>query len=580
LTNLLHRKGQTDGGATLAEYSWTFDAASRITQQTGPDGTVVYTHDQTDQLLTADHTSQTDETYSYDLNGNRTLTGYETGSWNRLLEDPLYTYQYDNEGNRIRKTNKSTGDYEEYTWDHRNRLTRVAEKTSGGTLLDDFNVVYDVFDRRIATTIDADGAGPGVAVTTRFVYDGDQVALAFDGAGSLTNRYLWGPSVDQLLADEQINVPTNDLFWALADHLGSIRDLIKSDTTLVKHLKYDSYGKIVSDSNPSIKIRYAYTGREFEAIIGLQWNRARWYDHAVGRWISVDPIGFEAGDANWHRYVGNGPLGAVDPRGLEPEPQVSIMAPGWRQRMEAEDRANEEKRQRRANEMARARYPLQRDCLKLQWAADDFNDTNRLGPLSLDQLQGGLATAGIGDPTPISDILDGLISLTKGDFPSAFLSFGSAVPYVGDAFFKPARLARMGAGAVDGGCDLVRRGPYRGGAHAEMKSPTGDGFESHHMPADAATAIPRERGPAIQMDPLDHARTSSNGKMAGSAQYRAEIENMIQAGNFRGAMAKEIRDVRRVAEEVSGNRTKYNEAIREMLDYAKREGYCPPNPKR
>ena len=44
----------------------------------------------------------------------------------------------------------------------------------------------------------------------------------------------------------------------------------------------------------------------------------RWYDATVGAWISQDPIGFEAGDANLYRYVGNMPTVLVDPSGLSP----------------------------------------------------------------------------------------------------------------------------------------------------------------------------------------------------------------------------------------------------------------------
>ena len=44
-------------------------------------------------------------------------------------------------------------------------------------------------------------------------------------------------------------------------------------------------------------------------------SSARWYDPEVGRWLSEDPIGFEAGDANLYRYVGNGVTGTTDPSG-------------------------------------------------------------------------------------------------------------------------------------------------------------------------------------------------------------------------------------------------------------------------
>ena len=40
------------------------------------------------------------------------------------------------------------------------------------------------------------------------------------------------------------------------------------------------------------------------------------YDPTTGRFISQDPIGFAAGDANLYRYVGNTPTIYVDPLGL------------------------------------------------------------------------------------------------------------------------------------------------------------------------------------------------------------------------------------------------------------------------
>lgn len=41
------------------------------------------------------------------------------------------------------------------------------------------------------------------------------------------------------------------------------------------------------------------------------------YDPTVGRWLSEDPIGFEAGDANLNRYVGNAATLFTDPDGLQ-----------------------------------------------------------------------------------------------------------------------------------------------------------------------------------------------------------------------------------------------------------------------
>ncbi|MBL8817437.1 MAG: RHS repeat-associated core domain-containing protein [Planctomyces sp.] len=61
----------------------------------------------------------------------------------------------------------------------------------------------------------------------------------------------------------------------------------------------------------------SYTGREPDAVTGLLYYDARWYDPGVAQFISEDPIGFAAGDANLRRYVGNSMPNAVDPTGLE-----------------------------------------------------------------------------------------------------------------------------------------------------------------------------------------------------------------------------------------------------------------------
>jgi RHS repeat-associated protein len=155
-----------------------------------------------------------------------------------------------------------------------------------------------------------------------------QIVLHFEadaqGDPQLAHRYLWGPAVDQILADEQITDPTapGNILWPLTDHLNTVRDLAAYDadtdtTTIVNHLIYDAYGRLVSQSNPDQTTLFAFTARPFDPATNLQNNLNRWYDAEVGRWLSEDPIGFDAGDANLRRYVGNGPTNATDPSGLD-----------------------------------------------------------------------------------------------------------------------------------------------------------------------------------------------------------------------------------------------------------------------
>ena len=96
----------THANAPIDNYtSLGYDAASNVTQMVSSvDGTTNYTdYDAVNQLTAATHSTQANESFSYDQNGNR-ASGYQTGADNRLLSDGTYTYSYDAEGNRIRRT--------------------------------------------------------------------------------------------------------------------------------------------------------------------------------------------------------------------------------------------------------------------------------------------------------------------------------------------------------------------------------------------------------------------------------------------------------------------------------------------
>ncbi|MBT9315957.1 peroxidase family protein [Leptothoe spongobia] len=305
-TNLTHQQDNS----IIAEYDLSYDAANRLMQLVTPEGTSEYHYNSRDELTTTDHSYQADEAYNYDATGNR--TNYVTGDHNRILDDGTYTYEYDNEGNRTRRVDKATGDVTEYTWDHRNRLTDVVTKNRDGTLIKDVDYVYDVYDRRIAKVLDADGDGADAPTEERFVYDGDHITLVFDGERIQTHRYLHGPQVDQVLAEETTDGETR---WALTDHQGSVWDVIDNQGTVLNHITYDSFGQVTNQSNPTAYFRFGYTGRELDQESGQYFYRARYYDPGVGRFISEDSVGFDAGDANLYRYVFNSSPNYVDPTG-------------------------------------------------------------------------------------------------------------------------------------------------------------------------------------------------------------------------------------------------------------------------
>ena len=94
---------------------------------------------------------------------------------------------------------------------------------------------------------------------------------------------------------------------------------------------YNAFGQVIAQAGWGDLGRYQWTGREYDAEINLQYNRARYYDPGTGRWVSQDPMGFGAGDSNLYRYCKNNPVTNTDPSGkddyeVSPEFQKSMEA--------------------------------------------------------------------------------------------------------------------------------------------------------------------------------------------------------------------------------------------------------------
>jgi RHS repeat-associated protein len=176
--------------------------------------------------------------------------------------------------------------------------------------------------RHVTTT-----TGNASATVTKFTLDGWNPAKGgaiglenvdvwadVESNGDLRTRYLRGDRVDELLG--RFEASGSARYWYLTDNLGSVRAVVDDNGAVKDSITYDAYGNITAETNSTYRGRYAWTGREIEAEVGLQYNRARYYDPTIARWTSKDPMGFDAGDSNLYRYARNAPTNATDPSGL------------------------------------------------------------------------------------------------------------------------------------------------------------------------------------------------------------------------------------------------------------------------
>jgi RHS repeat-associated protein len=303
-TNVVH---QNSGGTNLANFTYTYDTGGRVTTQTTNGSVVTYGYDSTNQL-TSD-TSSSVPTYTYDGTGNRTMTGYKTGTGNQLQNDGTYTYTYDQEGNLTKKSKGASADTWTYGYDNKNHMTWAKDAaTDGGSATMMATYSYDALGNRV----EKDVWQGGVTTVTRFAYDDQDVWADLNASNALLTRYVRGDEVDQLFASVS---SAGTVSWQLTDRLGSLRNVTNNSGVVQDTITYDGYGNIQSEPNPSAGGRYKFTGREQDTETGLQYNRARYYDPKTGRWTSQDPIGFEAGDSNLYRYANNEPTNLLDSSG-------------------------------------------------------------------------------------------------------------------------------------------------------------------------------------------------------------------------------------------------------------------------
>lgn len=308
-------------GSTFAFFDYQYDVASRITHIKDVHGITGYSYDRRSQLTGADRDAadlRVDESYSYDANGNRLsshLHGdvYKTDPGNRTLNDSVYRYEYDAEGNMTKRIEIATDSFREFRWDHRNRLVAVADYNSSAILVQEVVYKYDAFNRRISKDVLSES---GNETSTSYAYQGDNVLLQFfDADGRAVNseyelavRNLNGVAVDQILSSEIANEQTE---WYFSDHLGSAIAVLNSTGGGFENTFYDAFGQ----ADAAVSTR-GFTARETEVELGLVYYRARYYSPELGRFISEDPLGFTGRDANLYRYVSNVPHMHTDPFGL------------------------------------------------------------------------------------------------------------------------------------------------------------------------------------------------------------------------------------------------------------------------
>jgi RHS repeat-associated protein len=208
-----------------------------------------------------------------------------------------------------------TGDQaaKQFVYDAWNRL--VAVKNLSGTTLETLG--YDGLGRIIRT---ASGT-----TTDLYYSDQGQVLEEFVG-GTAMARYVWSPVYVNALVLRDRNTGSGTLserLWVQQDANWNVTALVNSSGVVVERYAYTPYGE-VTIYNASYAVQassaygwvYGFQGMRFDAISGFNETDTRPYSPTLGRWTTMDPLGFRAGDVNLYRAEGNNTVRYVDPTGM------------------------------------------------------------------------------------------------------------------------------------------------------------------------------------------------------------------------------------------------------------------------
>jgi RHS repeat-associated protein len=291
----------------------------------------VYGYDGMNRLTSVDRETGKRDSFGYDYSGQ--LTSAQYGLVNNANPSRNVGYNWDDAGNR--NSISDTGNTTTYHPNNINQYdtsdgvsngavheiasygglsyayigdTYLAKVTGNGNT---YTLYYDALGRCIKRTLNN--------TTTYYIHDGEKPIQEYKSNGSRAGYNVYGKGIDEiLLRADYVIVPGGQGYFYQQDRNGNVTHLTGFSGEVLEKYSYDAFGAPTTTfTSGSYNNRFKFTGREYQSTFAFYEYRARAYHPGLGRFMSEDPKGFDAGDYNLFRYCSNDPLDKSDPMGLE-----------------------------------------------------------------------------------------------------------------------------------------------------------------------------------------------------------------------------------------------------------------------
>ncbi len=298
-------------------------------------GTRRFRHDAAERLIGVD--GATPEAFVTDPAGNllpvgpNGVEGVVEGDRLRVWGDRRF--DYDADGRRVREL-RGAGQGRElrYAYDGAGMLAEVIDTSRRGTRITRFG--YDALGRRafkdsavLPPPPANEGGAPPAApqfARTWFYWDGDALLAEANAdntgrpADPLATLYLHEPGSLRPLAQARRTAPDAPaaLHHYHLDLLGTPQELTNDNGKITWRAELRAWGSVARQAEADIPNPIRFQGQYADEETGLHYNRCRYYDPVIARYVTPDPIGLAGGD-NAYAYVPD-PTTWIDPLGLTP----------------------------------------------------------------------------------------------------------------------------------------------------------------------------------------------------------------------------------------------------------------------